>query len=496
MENVFSELVTGLRTHGPRKAFYIGSSFYTYSELSDAVDRIRAYIRKMPDEPVMAIIAHDHLLTYASIIALWAEGRAYVPLSPSSPQPRNTDVLVQSEARTVLSSGECVVFENVSLVRTDLLPETSERFQSMTDPGDPVAYLLFTSGTTGKPKGVPIGRKAVAAFVDAFDRLGYGVGSEDRCLQMFDLTFDLSVISFLVPLLKGACVYTVPQDEIKYTYIHELLEDQAITVALMVPSILNFLRPYFDEVNCPSLRINLFCGEALALDVLTEWADRVPNARVVNVYGPTEHTIFCTEMEYDRKGANKERNGILAIGKPMHGTVVAIIDEESKPLPAGAIGELCLAGPQATAGYWKDPVRNSESFIQLDGNFHGMRFYRTGDRCLQDAEGDLLYLGRVDHQVKIQGFRVELAEVEHYAKRELQKRNLVAAAIPNTQGHTELFLVVEGELPDVVAFNKRLRAILPSYMVPTKVMNIESLPLNSNGKIDRPAVTNWIDRIK
>ncbi|MFZ1616241.1 MAG: amino acid adenylation domain-containing protein, partial [Flavobacteriales bacterium] len=491
MGNVFTELILGLRDHGHRNAFRIGPTFHSYTELNEAVDRIRAQIRQLPFEPVMALMAHDHLLTYAGIIALWAEGRAYVPLSPGSPHVRNLDVLAQSGARTVLSSGETAPLDGAVLVRTDLLPSTEEHLPPLSVSGGTIAYLLFTSGTTGRPKGVPISRDAVAAFVDAFERMGFNVVPEDRCLQMFELTFDLSVMSYLIPLLKGACVYPVPKEEIKYTYIHELLEDQSITVALMVPSILNFLRPYFEEVHCPSLRANLFCGEALPLDVLAEWAKCVPNARIVNVYGPTEHTIFCTELEYGRSGKNKERNGILAIGKPMHGTTVAIIGEDRKPVPDGTAGELCLAGPQATSGYWNDPARNAESFIPLGGNFGGTPFYRTGDRCQQDADGDLLYLGRVDHQVKVQGFRVELAEVEHHAKGELDKRNLVAVAVPNAQGNTELVVVVEGGLPDVTAYIKRLRAVLPPYMVPAKVMQLDRLPLNTNGKIDRPAVAAW-----
>lgn len=492
MEDVFSNLIKGLTLHRRRDAFHIDGRAFTYADLGTQVETIRSSIRLGPADRIIGVMAHDDLLTYASLLALWAEGRAFVPLSPGSPQVRNDDIIAQADIHVVLNSSPTGAVLHAHMVRTDLLPEVEGASPLIPVDGTETAYLLFTSGTTGRPKGVPISRNAVAAFVGAFDALGLEVGPEDRCLQMFELTFDLSVMSYLIPLLKGACVYTIPKEAIKYAYIHELLEDHRLTVALMVPSILNFLRPYFDEVDCPSLRANLFCGEALPLDVVEEWSACVPNARIINVYGPTEHTIFCTQYEYDRKGPNKERNGILSIGKPMFSTTIAIIDEQHNALLAGGTGELCLGGPQGTEGYWNDPERNAAYFIHPKGLTDGRRYYRTGDRCVMDTEGDLIYLGRVDHQVKVQGFRVELAEVEHHAKGLLDRRNVVAAALENAQGNTELVLVAEGAGTNGPELIKKLRTVLPPYMVPVRVHEMEILPLNVNGKIDRPAVTRWL----
>lgn len=492
MEDPFTQLIQGLTVHGQRNAFHIDGHFFSYAELSTKVEAIRSGIRQGPPDRVIGVMAHDDLLTYASLLALWAEGRAFVPLSPGSPQVRNDDVIEQAGIGFVLNSSLTGAATHARMVRTDLLPEVEGTAPLPEVAGTETAYLLFTSGTTGRPKGVPISRNAVAAFVEAFDALGLAVGPEDRCLQMFELTFDLSVMSYLIPLLKGACVYTIPKDAIKYAYIHELMEDQQLTVALMVPSILNFLRPYFDEVYCPALRASLFCGEALPLDVVQEWSLRVPNARIINAYGPTEHTIFCTEYEYHRLGTNKQRNGILSIGKPMFSTTVTIVDEQHNALPTGEEGELCLGGPQGTEGYWNDPERNATSFIHPKGLTDGRRYYRTGDRCLMDADGDLIYLGRVDQQVKVQGFRVELGELEHHAKGLLERQNVVAAAMDNAQGNTELILVTEGAAPDAQGLVKKLRTVLPPYMVPTRVHHMESLPLNVNGKIDRPAVARWL----
>ncbi len=490
MDDLSTVLAESLRRHSARNAIRIGSVFHTYKELGEAVDQVRIHVRHATGDQVIGLMAHDHLLTYAAILALWAEGRAYLPLAPGSPIARNEEVLEQAGVRTVLSCCDDPGLRGATLVRIDgELPSMEMPVQHF--PGTTPAYLLYTSGSTGKPKGVPISRAAVSAFVVAFDALGLDLGPDDRCLQMFELTFDLSVMSYLVPFLKGACVYTIPRNEIKYTYIHELLEDQQLTIALMVPSILNFLRPYFDEIQCPSLRANLFCGEALPLDLVDEWQASVPNARILNVYGPTEHTIFCTSLEYRRQGGNKAINGILAIGKPMEGTTVAIIDGEGNAVPNGIPGELYLAGAQATAGYWNDPGRNRESFVRIPNLPQDVRYYRTGDRCVQDEDGDLLFQGRVDHQVKVQGFRVELAEVEHHAKGLLSRRNMVVVAVRNASGNTELVLVTEGAEANDRELVRGLKDILPGYMVPSRVLHMATLPLNANGKIDRPAVAAW-----
>jgi D-alanine--poly(phosphoribitol) ligase subunit 1 len=438
----------------------------------------------------IGIITNDDLDTYAAIFATWFSGKAYVPLSPDTSADRNNNIIEQVGLKTILDSSdtmkleaakECASMENiVSQVR---------KF----DFCQQLAYIFFTSGSTGVPKGVTISKNNVASFVKAFWRLGYNIHHTDRCLQMFELTFDLSVMSFLVPLLKGACVYTIPQGKVKYSYIYYLMEERELTIALMVPSILNYLRPYFSEIHCPKMRYSLFCGEALNLQIAREWANCVPNARIDNVYGPTENTIFCTCYSLERDAENISHNGILSIGKSMLDCLAIVFNEIGEEAKIHEVGELCLAGAQLTPGYFKNPTLDRDLFFVKTHNGHSTRFYLTGDLCQPQEDGNINFIGRKDTQVKIQGFRVELSEVEFYARQAVRELiNLVAMAIENKAGNIELIIVFESPAFDLCEVKLFMKSKLPPYMIPTQYYFIENLPLNTNGKIDRKKLKTLI----
>lgn len=485
-EQVLEPLLASFNKYAGNNAFCINNVFYSYQQLGEIVSTIRDAVKELQHDDIsVGLVANDDIETYAAIIALWLEGKCYVPVNPETPLERNRNVLSQAGAVAVIDSSHQSLFNDLFVIQSKKL--TFKEFDLIPKQiaDEALAYIFFTSGTTGVPKGVPISRANLAGFMKAFFALDIKMDATDKCLQMFELTFDLSVMSYLAPLLKGACVYTIPKDKIKFNYIAELLEEHHLTVALMVPSIIHYLRPYFEEIDCASMKYSLFCGEALPLDVTKEWANCIPNAKIMNVYGPTEDTIFCTHYTYNRAKDNKNSNGLLSIGQAMLETYTIIVNENNGIVKPGEKGQLCLGGVQLTPGYWKNEEKNKESFFYIDYNGLTTRFYKTGDLCLADADGDIMYLGRIDSQIKVQGFRVELSEIEFFAKEYLKKTNAVAIAFTNKINNTEIGMVIEAGEFDTKELISYMKTKMPGYMIPTQWRFVNSFPLNTNGKIDR-----------
>jgi D-alanine--poly(phosphoribitol) ligase subunit 1 len=475
--------------YSQNNAFCINEEYFSYIIF---IQRIAAIAISLQDiaETDIALVANDDLDTYAAIFAIWLSGKMYVPLNPDTPVERNRNIIDQVGIKTILNSSETAVLPSPDFEASVNWLETCVK---NSDFDTQLAYIFFTSGSTGTPKGVLITKKNVAAFMEAFRAMGYDINENDRCLQMFDLTFDLSVMSYLIPLLKGACVYTIPKDKIKYSYIFELMDEKELTVALMVPSILNYLRPYFSEIYCPKMKYSLFCGEALHTQIVEEWAGCVPNARIDNVYGPTEDTIFCTYYTFKRNVENDSHNGVLSIGKPMLNNLAVVFNDGNSPANLDETGELCLAGSQLTPGYFNNPRLNAEQFFTINYKGADTRFYRTGDLCIQRQNGNIDYVGRKDSQVKIQGFRIELSEIEFHAKKAINGQTaLVALAVTNKAGNNEIAIVLESNKVDVNDLKNYMTSKLPSYMVPTQYHFIKPFPLNTNGKIDRRALRGEI----
>lgn len=483
---VLSPILDSVVSFSDRNSFFINNSYFTYNDLAKNISKIRSKIQELSfSGKNIGLIANDDIETYSSIIAIWLEGLSYVPIHPKYPEERGLEIIEQAGIDLIIDSSDKPVFKNFRTIESKKLSFKELNLNTKKVDDSEIAYILFTSGSTGKPKGVPLGRGNLGSFMKAFWEVGFLIDENDRCLQCFDLTFDVSVQCFLVPLSRGACAYTIPHDQIKPGYAYRLLEEEKLTFGVMAPSMIRFLRPYFDEINLPDLRYNILTAEASPLGLIEEWSKCIPNAEVYDFYGPTEATIYCTYFKFNRNVANKQLNGMISIGKPMNGVVAIITDDDRNILPVCSKGELCIAGGQITPGYWNNPEKNQTSFFEKIFGNRLLRFYKTGDLCYFDMEGDIMYSGRIDYQIKIQGFRIELGEIEHHAREFVNGQNVVALAFENDSGNSEIALFIEGLKIDTIKLSEHLKSKIPYYMIPSKIIRKEEFPLNSNGKIDR-----------
>jgi D-alanine--poly(phosphoribitol) ligase subunit 1 len=475
-------------------AIVIDNRSYTYGELNNLCSGmcgiLKAHDIKKGDR--VGIFTEPNIYTYASLLAILSCGACYVPLNYDNPVERNMDVIAEAGIKVILYTDKEDKARELSVSRgTECWPVRSRETRN---PGtlDPVeqtqgdlCYLLFTSGTTGKPKGVPIYHCNLSAFLHMMLESGkYDFNRNDRFLQMFELTFDLSVFSFLVPLSVGASFYPIPRKGMAYLEVADILATREITVALMVPSVINYLKPYFGEINLPKMRYSLFCGEALYHETLSSWAQCVPDAKIENLYGPTEATIFCLRYEWQRgESPHPEGKGVVPIGRPMEGM-------DAFKMTKGSLneeGELCLNGEQVTRGYWHNPSKTEEVFGTTK---NGTRFYRTGDLCKIDQAGNFLYLGRIDNQVKIDGHRVELEEIEFHARIFCGDKQVIAAVNSSEGGFYSIVLFIESEKGPNKGLREHLKKHLPDYMIPKEIITVSLFPLNTNGKTDRKVLIN------
>ena len=494
---IIEPILKSIHTYSDRNAFCINKEYFTYGRFSKEISKIREAIRNCSNtNKEVGLVINDDIETYASILALWMEGRCYVPLHPEWPIERCLDIVEQVQINLILDSSKSSRYtDNGStlVVNTKSLPDTPSKLEyNHSIDENELAYILFTSGSTGKPKGVMLTRRNIAAFMDSFWKTGIEIDETDRCLQCFDLSFDVSIQSFLVALTRGACCYTVPHGKAKYLYASGLIEDCHITFGAMAPSMLRYLKPYFDEIDATSLKACILTAEACPLNLMEEWYSCAKNTEIYDFYGPTECTIYCTYYKLTKGGKNKSLNGIISIGKPLANCVGLILDEQGNELPAGEKGELCIAGDQVTKGYWKNEEKNASSFFFKEVNGENMRFYHTGDLCYKDADGDIMYSGRLDHQAKIQGFRVEMGEIEHHASVFLEGKNVVCLAFDNNNGLTQIAMFIEGKEQDKESLLTYMKSKMPGYMIPSNIYYLPTFPLNENGKTDKKYLKSLI----
>ncbi|MDL2080999.1 amino acid adenylation domain-containing protein [Streptomyces sp. GXMU-J15] len=423
----------------------------------------------------------------ALLLAVHKAGCAYVPLDPAYPADRLTAIAASADMAAVIHDGDTAPDWLAGVPATALpWPELWEKASAEDDtpPGTAVGpedttHLIYTSGSTGVPKGVVIGHRNVVALL-AWSEATYGTRDLARVLFSTSLNFDLSVYELWAPLTRGGCVVVVDN-------VLALTEDAGLRPTLVntVPSALNVL---LQRAAVPdSVRVLNVAGEPLSKELVNAAFAGTRVERLYNLYGPSEDTTYSTWKCFT--GPVDEAP---TIGVPVHNTVAYLLDEDGKPVPHGAAGELCLGGDGLAGGYINDPGRTAAVFVpapEVLGPVPGGRLYRTGDLARWTEDGELRFLGRRDNQVKVRGFRIELGEIESVLREVVGLRDVAALAVgsgPDTR--LVCWVGLDGAEVTAGAMAAHLRGKLPHYMQPAKILVEERLPRLPNGKVDRKAL--------
>jgi amino acid adenylation domain-containing protein len=460
----------------------------TYAELNGRANQLARHLETMGVGPEVAVgvLLERTVDLYVALLGIMKAGGIYVPLDPTYPSDRLAHMAIDAAVGVVLTGqGEAHLVSGGPWKTIDIRA-FHDAFSLYAEDNLPtrllpenLAYIMYTSGSTGKPKGVGISHSALTNQMQ-WCANAFGINATDRFLHKASIGFDSSIEEILCPLTCGArIVASRPRGEYDLEYLAALIEREAVTCVDLAPSLLAALMDVTPTQGWLSVRLVISGGEALKPDLADAFKARCP-AVLANTYGPTETTVQCawtTDL-----GAEKR----VAIGRPVANTQLYVLDAYMQPVPMGAHGELYVGGTGVARGYLNRAGATADAFLPDPFSTKGERLYRTGDQVLWRSDGQLEFLGRMDHQVKLRGYRIELAEVEQSIEAIAGIKHAVAAIRDDGRGEPALaaYVVAEERL-DTNELRDALRSRLPRHMVPTYWMQLSQLPLNANGKIDR-----------
>ena len=503
-----------------RPALEVAGQTLTYAELRDRAASLAATIdRHHPGggSEMVGLFAYRSPTAFAGVLGTLCSGRAYVPINRTFPTDRSRVMVQRCGTRVLIIDAESAgQLDQLLVEATDpmllILPdhddvtdvagrhaghtvlgagelEPASAWEEREAEPASLAYLLFTSGSTGTPKGVMVEHRNIRHYID---RMGerFSLTEEDRCSQCFEMTFDVSVFDMFVCWDAGACLCCPSQK----TLIKpgRFIRDSRLTLWYSAPSLAILMKRFgmLKPDSYPTLRYSLFAGEALPAEMVRAWEQAAPGSVIENQYGPTEVSIVCVLYRWDPETSPAEcEQGVVPIGHAVEGLGLLVADPDLGEVEPGGEGELLVRGPQVTPGYWEDPGKTAAAFVVPPGRDEV--HYRTGDRVRRPAtEGaPVTYLGRLDHQIKVRGVRIELGEVEAVLREESGVDSVVAVGWPRRVGGADgIEAFIGEEALDAEQIRARIEARLPGQMVPRHIHLLPELPLNANGKFDRPAL--------
>ncbi|HZI18005.1 MAG TPA: amino acid adenylation domain-containing protein [Pyrinomonadaceae bacterium] len=476
-----------------------GGRRLTYAELNEWANRLAHHLRAqgVGPEAVVGLMVGRSPEMVVALLAVMKAGGAYVPLDPQSPPARLADVLADAQAGLLLTEEGLLGRLPPGPSRVLCLDRDAEVFAraSVRNPEpralpENLAYLIYTSGSTGRPKGVMVSHRGLLNYL-LWARQAYPVAGGGPALVHTPLTFDLTVTSLFPALITGAGVELVPELPGVDGLLAALSVSRRYSLIKLTPSHLQLLNRQVEgrrpAAECGALVIG---GEALAGEMVEPWQRESPQTRLFNEYGPTETVVGCCVHEVTFAQA---ADGPVPVGRPVANTRLYILDEFGEPVPAGVAGELYVGGEGVTRGYHRRPGLTAAAFVPdaLSG-LAGRRLYRTGDRALYMPDGQIVYLGRADAQIKLRGFRVEPGEIEYHLRQAAGVREAHVAVRKDRHGQDRLVAYVvpaEGQgAPSLREVRGSLQPRLPEYMIPAKLVACASLPLTPHGKVDARAL--------
>ncbi|HEV7518574.1 MAG TPA: amino acid adenylation domain-containing protein, partial [Thermoanaerobaculia bacterium] len=465
----------------------------SYGELDARAVLLSWHLRRLGVGPevLAGVCVERSLALVVGLLAVLRSGGAYLPLDPSYPRERLARMLedarpavllVEERTAALLPEGGCPrIFLDAPLASASgSLPVPAEL------PAGPenLAYVIFTSGSTGRPKGAMNSHRAIVNRL-LWMQEQYRIGPGDRVLQKTPASFDVSVWELFWPLLTGACLVVArPGGHQDPAYLARTLEEREITTLHFVPAMLQVFLGEPEVERTTALRQVMSSGEALPAALAERFFARLPGVLLHNLYGPTEAAVDVTYWTC-APGA-----GVVPIGRPVANTVIRLLDASLRPVPVGVPGELCIGGVQLARGYLGRPELTAERFVP-DPQAAGARLYRTGDLARHRSGGEIEYLGRLDHQVKIRGIRIELGEIEAALAAEPGVQEAVVVVREDEPGDRRLVAYVVARpagSPGAGALREALQRRLPEPLVPSAIVALAAFPLTVNGKVDRKAL--------
>ncbi|MEV2245996.1 amino acid adenylation domain-containing protein [Streptomyces sp. NPDC049970] len=477
---------------GDATAVVCGRESLGYRALDERSARLARLLadRGVEAGSLVGISLHRSAATVVAVLAVLRAGAAYVPLDPAYPSERLAFMVEDAVPALVLTESSAVGSLPAGDGTPPLVllddPAVSEALDAYEDgpferevTPDHTAYVIFTSGSSGRPKGVSVTHRNVVNLAAwAADAFGDGL---DRVLAATSLNFDVSVFEILGPLLNGGSIEIV----------RDLLEigERGGWQGTLVSGVPSVLARLIADGGC-ELRAGhlVLAGEALSPQVAARLRAAVPGARLVNAYGPTETTVYASASATGRHGEGDPEEDTPSIGRPLRNTRLYVLDGKGRPVPVGVPGELWIAGAGVAQGYLNRPDLTASRFVTDPFGAPGERMYRSGDVVLRGPDGQLHYVGRSDQQVKLRGFRVEPSEVEAVLAERPEVAQAVVVAHEDRHGERRLVAYVTpapGAAPDPARLRAAAARLLPEYMVPASVVPLDVLPLSPSGKLDR-----------